>query len=528
MKGLPPTAVRLPAALAVLALGAALALAACAGEPDEARAPVRPLILIGIDGAEWTVIERLWAAGELPALRALAERGTRAALATDYGSSPVIWTTIATGRRPAEHGIRDFVVPTAQGDVPVSSDTRRVPALWNMASAAGRRVAVVGWWASWPAEEVEGVVVSDRALQEDERRAWPPALEAAIDAAAAAEPAGWDLEQIAQRRDHVTARLARDLAAEGFDLTLVYFRGVDIESHNHWRWFEPDGFPPPGRPVSEAERRALAERIPAVYRATDRAIGEIVAAAPPDANVLVVSDHGFLAADEEEVQLMFDLDAVLERLGWLERTREGGVDLDRSRVHAHASPHHERDQRVRFGRAVPEARREEIKARLAEDLERVTWGGGEPVFRLRAARPPERRTGADLIVVVRRWGATPEVLIDGEPFAGAVLQLGRISGTHHRHTAGILIAAGTDLAPGAPVEGISILDLAPTVLYGLGLPVAEDFAGRPWTELYTADFRRRHPVGRIATWGTREPGEVTRSKADQELIDELGALGYLR
>jgi hypothetical protein len=147
---------------------------------------------------------------------------------------------------------------------------------------------------------------------------------------------------------------------------------------------------------------------------------------------------------------------------------------------------------------------------------------------VREARPRERRDGADLVVIVRRWGATAEVLIDGEPFEGAVRHLGRISGTHHRHTAGILIAAGPDIEPGAAAEGISIHDLAPTVLYGLGLPVAEDFAGRPWTELYTDDFRRRHPVARIATWGTREPGELTRSKADQELIEELGALGYLR
>jgi hypothetical protein len=41
---------------------------------------------------------------------------------------------------------------------------RRVPALWNMASTAGLRVAAVSYWASWPAEEVAGVVVSDRAL----------------------------------------------------------------------------------------------------------------------------------------------------------------------------------------------------------------------------------------------------------------------------------------------------------------------------------------------------------------------------
>ena len=128
---------------------------------------------------------------------------------------------------------------------------------------------------------------------------------------------------------------------------------------------------------------------------------------------------------------------------------------------------------------------------------------------------------------MRRHGATPEVLIDGEPFAGAVVHLAPLGGTHHAHTAGILVAAGPDFEPGAEVDGISIQDLAPTILSGLGLPVAEDFAGRAWTELYTEEFRRRHPLTGIATWGTREPGKATRSKADQELLEELGALGYL-
>jgi 8-oxo-dGTP pyrophosphatase MutT (NUDIX family) len=57
--------------------------------------------------------------------------------------------------------------------------------------------------------------------------------------------------------------------------------------------------------------------------------------------------------------------------------------------------------------------------------------------------------------------------------------------------------------------------------------VAEDFAGHAWTELYTEELRRRHPLTTIATRGTRDPGETARSSAEKELLEELGALGYL-
>src|SRR4029079_17889600 len=88
-----------------------------------------PLIVIGVDGGEWKVIRRLWSEGKLPNLKTLADRGVSATLRTAYNSSPVIWTTIATGVVPEVHGITDFVVATPQGDVPISSDLRKVPAL---------------------------------------------------------------------------------------------------------------------------------------------------------------------------------------------------------------------------------------------------------------------------------------------------------------------------------------------------------------------------------------------------------------
>ena len=101
-------------------------LAGCGEEPGAER---HPWVVIGIDGMEWTVIERLWQDGRLPALRSMVDSGSRTSLLTDYTASPVIWTTIATGVKPGRHGITDFVVPTERGDVPVSSSVRKAPTI---------------------------------------------------------------------------------------------------------------------------------------------------------------------------------------------------------------------------------------------------------------------------------------------------------------------------------------------------------------------------------------------------------------
>jgi hypothetical protein len=104
----------------------------------------------------------------------------------------------------------------------------------------------------------------------------------------------------------------------------------------------------------------------------------------------------------------------------------------------------------------------------------------------------------------------------------------RLSGTHSASTAGILLAAGPDVEKGARLEAIHVRDITPTLLYGLGLPVADDFAGRAHQELFTAAFRAAHPLRRIATWGKRTEGVgPTPSAADQQLLDDLRALGYL-
>lgn len=521
-------------ALFLAALAAGIAGAALiGGAPTAAPRPAarHPWIVVGIDGGAWKVIDTLEARGELVNFRALAERGTRAVLHTAYNASPVIWTTIATGVKPKVHGITDFVVPTAQGDVPVSSSVRRVPALWNMLSRVHRRVAVYGWWATWPAEPVDGVVVSDRVLLDVPQRVYPEAYEQEVDSALAAVRAdswGFDLESGPERRDRLMAELAGRALGAGFELTLLYFRSPDVVSHSRWHVFEPEVFPETSRP-GPGEQDDVAR----VYRAVDAALGELMKRAPADANWLVVSDHGFRAATEGDTQVQLEIDPILERLGYLVRGA-AGVDFARTLVYPYDSPSHHAERRLRYalagrepGGRVERRDRAAIRARLEGDLTRVRWRSGQPAFELRDARPRDERGGADLVLRVRHDGATPELLLDGEalPVRATVYAL---TGTHTASTPGILIAAGPDLEPGARLDDAHVHDIAPTVLYGLGLPIADDFAGRPRVELFSAAFRRAHSERRIATWGTRDVAAPATSTADAAMVEDLKALGYLK
>lgn len=524
--------------LVLLFVLALTGLSGCRREPaSPARRP--PLIVIGIDGGEWKVIRRLWDQGKLPHLKAIAERGVTATLRTAYNSSPVIWTTVATGVTPQVHGITDFVVATPQGDVPISSAVRKVPALWNMLSRTGRRVAVLGWWGSWPAEEVNGVVLSDRALLDLDARVSPDSyLPAFLEdlRRADADPGLFENDD-AQRRDRVMARSAAKLAGrddERYQLILLYFRSPDIVSHNEWKFFEPEAF----QRVDPQELAEHRDRIPRVYEAVDREIGRILEAAPPESNILVLSDHGFHAAKQEDLRVLLDMDTVFERLGYLKRKSggaTGAIDFSQTRVYTYGSPDFQRSKMIRFalegrepGGRVRSEEREALRRRLEADLATVTNDRGEPIFIVRNARPRRDEDG-DFVVVVRQALVTPVLKVRGTAFREAVRGLGRISGTHTPTTHGIFLAAGPDINPKVDLSGIHIHDIAPTILYALGLPVAKDFAGRPRMALFNTAFRRGHPLRTIETWGKRdEGGKAKSSTADQELLDELRALGYIQ
>src|SRR5450432_1509298 len=121
---------------------------------DELRSEARParrILLIGWDAADWRFIDPLIERGLMPTLATLRARGAWGNIATLRPAlSPMLWTSIATGKRPTKHGILGFteVAPDGVSVRPASSTSRRVKALWNILTQSGRRSLVGGFLAT--------------------------------------------------------------------------------------------------------------------------------------------------------------------------------------------------------------------------------------------------------------------------------------------------------------------------------------------------------------------------------------------
>ena len=128
----------------------------------------KKILLIGWDAADWKVITPILDAGMMPNLERLINNGVMGNLSTLYPSlSPMLWTSIATGKRPFKHGIYGFTEPDphSRGIRPITNISRKTKAIWNILSQTDRKCIVIGWWPSHPAEPINGVMVSNHYQQ---------------------------------------------------------------------------------------------------------------------------------------------------------------------------------------------------------------------------------------------------------------------------------------------------------------------------------------------------------------------------
>jgi predicted AlkP superfamily phosphohydrolase/phosphomutase/tetratricopeptide (TPR) repeat protein len=292
--------------------------------------------IIGLDGADWEIIDPLMARGLLPNLARLKARGAWGNMKSMSPIlSPLLWTSVATGKSPEKHGIIDFLVKDAKTGqaVPVSSRWRKAKALWNIFSDAGRTSAFIAWWATWPAEPVSGYMVSDRvayslfgyeAKEEDLAGAtYPPefyrevrprlvddsaitlaevqrfvrvtpaefaALREQVRAgpkAAYREPVNHLTKILASARSYQA--IALEILGRGQpDLFSLYYQGIDEVCHRFAHYM-----PPKMAMVTGEEFAKYRDAVSAYYAYQDRLLGEVLARLSSDTVVIVLSDHGF-------------------------------------------------------------------------------------------------------------------------------------------------------------------------------------------------------------------------------------------
>ncbi len=539
------------------------------------------VLVIGIDGGTLDLL-RPWAEeGLLPHLARLMDEGAWGPLESTLPpvTSPA-WPSFATGKNPGKHSVFDFIRPQGGEFDLVNSTSIQARTLWRILSDAGRRVGVINAPVTYPPEPVNGFLIGgllsplggrftypDGLLEPYRQELGPYRILPSVQYKPGNEEAFLaDLLDLVEQRRRYALRLMAD---HPWDFMMVHFQSTDVLQHGLWKLLDPT------HPLHDAQAAArFGSTIRQVFQRIDAAVGQMAEQAGDEATVIVMSDHGFgplhwvvnlnlALLDAGLLQLRRDaltrLKAALFRAGltpaaaWraIERvglqnlvnrvsrsTRNKVVgrflsfdDVDWSRTRAYSIGHVGQiyvnlKGREPHGIVEPGADYEAARQQVIEALSALRHPQtGQPLLERvipgeQAAHGPYAGRGPDLHLVFDGYRviAFPLFATDHRLFTR---QIRGDSGCHRLH--GLLIACGPAIRRGR-AEGARILDLAPTILHLMGLPVPDDMDGRVLTERLTLD-RPVEFARAAAPVISAEEGLTAEESAEVE--SRLRALGYL-
>lgn len=533
------------------------------------------LLTLGLDGADWSILDALIEADKLPHLAALRERSQYGLLrSTIRPESSIAWATFATGVDAGRHGVFSFSAqhPGSYETNLVTSADVRFPAFWQTAAAAGKRVALLNVPMTYPPQPLPGGVNVAGMLAPNVRSpfVWPPELrQPLLDAApgytVALDRTGLSLRRfIAESTRSIRARTAAAcwLARQGaWDALVVVYTETDRLQHYCLHLIDPQ------HPRHDSNETTLSREFVAAYQALDAGIGQLLSLAGPEATVIVLSDHGFAACARS-----FRPNVWLEQQGLLTLKSDAGrpaPDLwQRLRGHAglrsvkQSLPVVQNWRRpptpdaglaavdwpataavfsptggIRFnirGREPQGLLTPDEAETLAAELERKLLILVDPVTGHPAIAAVHRRQtlyhgpyldlAPDLIIEpVRRHANPRRVFMLSFDFGGDVFgESGDLTGNHTLE--GVFMAAGPDIAPGV-LHGAALVDTAPTILHLLGLSVPADLDGSALPLLGPNRPVRQIAAGRSPLSAPIAPIFAPDEQAAVE--QHLRSLGYL-
>jgi predicted AlkP superfamily phosphohydrolase/phosphomutase len=524
-------------------------------------------LLIGLDGATFSILDPLVRQGVMPFLRDLLSSGTRAKLTSVVPPlTPPAWTSLMTGRSPGNHGIFDFMrfESRPDGRYLQIADSRDVTCetVWSIVTRHGLKATVLNFPLMYPAPRISGCVVPGwvpwRHLRlachppdlYDKLKALPGfnARELAMDMSLEGralegchrEEDYEDLIKLHIRREQQWFNILRYLMREEpCELTAVLFDGVDKLQHFCWRFLDPELFPDSPSPMEVRIRNLCLE----YFREIDRFLAEIVALGGAGATTLLASDHGFGATTE-----VFHLNAWLHKQGYLTWTDTAQVEqkhaetlglvtmarrfyeVDWDRTVAYCPTPSGNGIYFSLPRSAGGAEQdyEDFRRQLIASLLSFTDPAtGEPVVtriwtREEAFAGRHMALAPDLTLSLRDGGFVSilpsDVVLKPRP---------EPTGTHRPQ--GIFMAAGPGIRRGASVSPLSILDVAPTLLYTLRLPVPEDFEGYVPQQIFEPSYIRARSIlpGAPTRQGAEHPAMTMDADIEAEVIQQLKALGYM-
>ncbi len=526
-------------------------------------------LLIGLDGATSSILDPLMRQGIMPFLQGLLSSGTRAELTSVVPPlTPPAWTSLMTGRSPGNHGIFDFMRfesrPEGRFLRVLDAGAVGCETVWSIASRSGLRATVLNFPLMYPAPAISGCVVPGwvpwRHLRLachpsnlfDKLRALPGfnaqelamnmSLEGRALEGCQREEDYEDLIKLHIRREQQWFNIARYLMREEpCDLMAILFDGVDKLQHLCWRFLDPGLFPSSPSPMETKIRNLCLD----YFREIDRFLAEIVALAGPGATTLLASDHGFGPTRE-----VFYLNAWLHQQGYLawadiaqveqkhpetlgiESMARRFYEVDWDRTAAYCPTPSSNGIYFSFPTGAGGANldydgfRQQLITSLATFTDPAT---GEPVVtriwtREEAFEGTHMALAPDLTVSLRDGGFVSilpsDVVLKPRP---------EPTGTHRPQ--GIFVAAGPGIRQGVDVSPLSILDVAPILLYTLDIPVPEDLEGSVPQQIFEPPHFEAHPIllgsPTRSRLDTEHPIGAMDADVEAEVIKQLKALGYI-
>ena len=543
------------------------------------------MLVVGLDGATFDLIRPWAAAGHLPTLARLMQQGVHGELTSTLPpvTSPA-WSSFMTGMNPGRHGVFDFIRRRPDGFDMVNSSHIAAKTLWQLLSEAGRRVGVMAVPVTYPPSPVNGFMITGILSPRQAEITYPPGLLDRYEdelgpyrispdvqyTGGNEEAFVADLLALMERRARYALRLMQD---HPWDFFMVHFVALDVAQHALWKLIDPSH---PGTDAQAAQR--YGGSLLALYQKADAILARLWEQLGPEDMLLVMSDHGFgplhgtvnlnnFLMQQGFLHLKRDVATrlryalfrrgitpsaaygLLVKLGLQDvvvkvskRARNAVVGrflsfsaVDWSRTQAYAMGHVGQVFINLRGRepqgSVEPGEYEAVRGRVAAALRQIPHPlSGRPlvdeiIFQEQAYEGPYAGQGADLLPIMDgfRYIAFPMFASDTQLVAP---QVRGDSGCHRLH--GILMASGPAVRPGATLEGVRITDLAPTILYRLGLPVPADMDGRVLTEMFDPGFVRDTPVRRADAETLRQrPEHEWQPDEAAEIEDRLRGLGYL-
>ncbi|MBK5213478.1 MAG: alkaline phosphatase family protein [Flavobacteriaceae bacterium] len=293
------------------------------------------LILIGWDAADWKIIGPLLAKGLMPSLKKLIDTGVYGNMSTmNPPYSPMLWSSVATGKTPDKHGVLGFVevVPNKKALRPVTANSRKSRAIWNILHNQGYKSNVVGWWPSFPAEPINGVVVSDKFQKVSPDPSKPsPVVKGTIhpenlvdelkdlrmfpfeltkehilpfipNAAAIVQKEEGNglvpLSRILSQNVSVHNAATYLLRKTDWDFMAIYYDLIDHFCHSFMKYH-----PPKLSKISQEKYDLYKDVVVGAYRFQDMMLGRVMDLIDESTTVIIMSDHGFESGNKRILKM---------------------------------------------------------------------------------------------------------------------------------------------------------------------------------------------------------------------------------